>query len=204
MIAFPHAKINLGLNVIRKRADGFHDIESILVPVPLCDALEVVIDDQLPAGAFAYSRTGIPIDGDLSTDLVMRAHALLSTQAVLPGMRAHLHKCIPLGAGLGGGSSDGAFALGMVCDLEANMRRWGAAFYRRAHWEAGTIGQVLYLEAESDGVRGTGIGCFFDDEMRRVLGVDVASGLRTMYHFTVGGPVEDTRLRTLGPYAHLG
>ena len=101
-------------------------------------------------------------------------------------------------------ASDGAFALGMVCDLEASTRRWGAAFYRRAHWEAGAIGQVLYLEAESDGVRGTGIGCFFDDEMRRVLGVDVASGLRTMYHFTVGGPVEDGRLRTLGPYAHLG
>ena len=114
MIAFPHAKINLGLNVIRKRADGFHDIESILVPVPLRDALEVVIDDQLPAGAFAYSRTGIPIDGDLSNDLVMRAHALLSKQAVLPGMRAHLHKCIPLGAGLGGGSSDGAFALKLM------------------------------------------------------------------------------------------
>ena len=114
MIAFPHAKINLGLNVVRKRADGFHDIESILVPIPLCDALEVVIDDQLPAGTFAYSRSGIPIDGALSNDLVMRAHALLSETSELPGMRAHLHKCIPLGAGLGGGSSDGAFALKLM------------------------------------------------------------------------------------------
>lgn len=114
MIVFPHAKINLGLNVVRKRADGFHDIESILVPIPLCDALEVVVDEQLPRGTMAYSRSGIPIDGALSNDLVMRAHALLSDRAVLPGMRAHLHKSVPLGAGLGGGSSDGAFALELM------------------------------------------------------------------------------------------
>lgn len=111
MIAFPKAKINLGLNVLRKRPDGFHEIESVLVPIPLFDALEAVVDPGVPAGEAAFARTGIQLDGDSRNDLVMRAHALLSARCALPGIRMHLHKLIPAGAGLGGGSSDGISAL---------------------------------------------------------------------------------------------
>jgi hypothetical protein len=100
-------------------------------------------------------------------------------------------------------AGDGAFALGMVADLGAGLDASGAPFYRRLHWEAGAVGQVLYLEAESDGLRATGIGCFFDDSMHDALGIPHTSSWKTLYHFTVGGPVEDERLRTLAPYAHL-
>ena len=99
---------------------------------------------------------------------------------------------------------EGAFAVSMLCDLEAGLARNGAAFYRRAHWEAGAIGQLLYLESESDGLRGTGIGCFYDEDTHRALGLPQSSAWRTLYHFTVGGPVEDARLRTVEPYGHLG
>lgn len=111
VIAFPPAKINIGLNVVRKRSDGFHDIETVMLPVPLRDALEAIIDPAIPAGTAAYTRSGTPIPGDPGTDLVMRAHAALAARHALPGLRIHLHKRIPMGAGLGGGSSDGAHAL---------------------------------------------------------------------------------------------
>lgn len=111
MIAFPKAKINLGLNVLRKRPDGFHEIESVMVPIPLFDALEAVVDPGMSDGEAAFARTGIQLDGDSGKDLVMRAHALLSARCALPGIRIHLHKLIPAGAGLGGGSSDGTAAL---------------------------------------------------------------------------------------------
>jgi SagB-type dehydrogenase family enzyme len=98
-------------------------------------------------------------------------------------------------------ASDGAFAVGMIAQFEPELRRHGAWFYRALHWEAGAIGQVLYLEAEAAGVRATGIGCFFDDAMHDLLGLRDAS-FQTVYHFTVGGPVEDTRLRSAPAYAH--
>jgi SagB-type dehydrogenase family enzyme len=100
-------------------------------------------------------------------------------------------------------AGDGAFAVAMLADLPGCLARHGAAFYRRIHWEAGAIGQVLYLEAETDGLRGTGIGCFYDDATRNALGIVPPSGWATMYHFTVGGAVDDPRLRTLDPSAHL-
>lgn len=114
MIVFPPAKINLGLNVVRKRPDGFHDIESVLVPIPLRDALEAVVDPAMAPGSVQYSRSGLAIDGQLSGDLVMRAHGLIAQRRPLPGLRMHLHKVIPSGAGLGGGSSDGAHALRLL------------------------------------------------------------------------------------------
>jgi len=109
MVVFPHAKINLGLNVLRKRPDGFHDIESVMVPIPLCDVLEVVVDpDQ---NEVLYTRTGLEIPGPSGNDLCLRAVEMIHTARELPGLRLHLHKVIPMGAGLGGGSSDGAFTL---------------------------------------------------------------------------------------------
>jgi hypothetical protein len=98
-------------------------------------------------------------------------------------------------------AADGAFSLGMLAEFEASLAE-GAAWYRRLHWEAGVLGQVLYLEAEAALVRGTGIGCFFDDEVHRLVGLE-GEAFQTLYHFTVGGPVDDARLATHPPYAHL-
>jgi len=97
-------------------------------------------------------------------------------------------------------AADGCFALGMI----ANMRGLdGAPYnYRRLYWETGAIGQILYLEAEALGVAATGIGCFFDDRMHELLGLH-GPDLQSLYHFTVGGRVDDPRLRTLDPYHHL-
>lgn len=117
MITFPSAKINLGLNVVRKRTDGYHDIESIMVPIPLQDALEVVVDPLLDSNEVVYTRSGTPVPGDPEQDLCMRAIRLLQKDRELPGLRMHLHKNIPMGAGLGGGSSDGAQTLTLVNEL---------------------------------------------------------------------------------------
>ena len=96
-------------------------------------------------------------------------------------------------------ASDGCFSLGMIAEYEEALNRYGPWFYPRLFWEAGVIGQVLYLEAEAAGVRSTGIGCYFDDPMHDVLGLR-DHAYQDLYHFTIGGPVEDTRLTTLPPY----
>ena len=110
-------------------------------------------------------------------------------------------------------ASDGALAVGMIAEYAAPLEQYGPWFYRRLHWEAGAIGQMLYLEAEAAGVRGTGIGCFFDNSMHQLLGLpgyrtrsaeSPSIRYQTLYHFTVGAPVEDTRLRTLAAYGHRG
>ena len=96
-------------------------------------------------------------------------------------------------------AGEGAFSLGMIAEYQESLVAHGPSFYRRLFWEAGTIGQVLYLEAEAAGVRSTGIGCFFDDPVHQVFGLaDLA--FQSLYHFTVGGPVDDPRLTTLPAY----
>ena len=107
-----------------------------------------------------------------------------------------------LAAGLSCGqdiAGDSAFSLGMIAEFESSLRRHGPWFYRRLYWETGVIGQVLYLEACARGVGATGIGCFFDDPVHQVLGFRDAA-FQSLYHFTIGGPVEDPRLTTLPPY----
>ena len=99
-------------------------------------------------------------------------------------------------------AADSAFSLGMLAEFEGRLRRAGSWFYPRLFWEAGLLGQVLYLEAEAAGVRGTGIGCFFDDPVHEMLGVQGLS-FQSLYHFTIGGPVEDRRMMTLPAYHHL-
>ncbi|MCC6140559.1 MAG: SagB/ThcOx family dehydrogenase [Nitrospira sp.] len=99
-------------------------------------------------------------------------------------------------------ASDSAFSLGMLAEFEGRLHQAGAWFYPRLFWEAGLLGQVLYLEAEAAGVRGTGIGCFFDDPVHEMLGVQGLS-FQSLYHFTIGGPVEDRRMMTLPAYHHL-
>ncbi|HKB10368.1 MAG TPA: SagB/ThcOx family dehydrogenase [Vicinamibacterales bacterium] len=92
-------------------------------------------------------------------------------------------------------AADGFFSLGMLADFDASLAAFGPAFYRRLFWESGVVGQVLYLEAEAAGARGTGIGCFYDDPVHDVLGIR-DHAFQSLYHFTIGIPVEDTRLTT--------
>jgi nitroreductase len=96
-------------------------------------------------------------------------------------------------------AADGCFSLGMIAEFERPLRQYGPWFYRRLFWECGLIGQVLYLEAEAAGLRGTGIGCFFDDAVHQVLGLE-GDRYQSLYHFTVGHPLEDSRLATHPAY----
>lgn len=96
-------------------------------------------------------------------------------------------------------AADGCFSLGMIAEFAGPLDEHGAWFYPRLFWECGMIGQVLYLEAEAAGVRGTGIGCFFDDGVHDLLGLGDPQ-FQSLYHFTVGGPVDDSRLTTLPAY----
>jgi nitroreductase len=97
-------------------------------------------------------------------------------------------------------AADSAFALAMLADFDGALTE-GPWRYRELFWECGLLGQILYLEAEAAGVRGTGIGCFFDDAVHALLGIQ-DTRWQSLYHFTVGTPVEDPRLRTEAPYAH--
>jgi hypothetical protein len=96
-------------------------------------------------------------------------------------------------------AADGCFSLGMLATFRPALERRGAWLYPRLFWECGAVGQVLYLAAEAAGVRGTGIGCFFDDAVHRLLGL-ADDGLQSLYHFTVGAPLGDGRLTTLPAY----
>ena len=100
-------------------------------------------------------------------------------------------------------AADGCFSLGMLAEFERPLNEQGAWIYPRLFWECGMIGQVLYLEAEAAGLRGTGIGCFFDDGMHSLLGLKDRR-YQSLYHFTVGGPLEDERLTTLPAYGVEG
>jgi SagB-type dehydrogenase family enzyme len=99
-------------------------------------------------------------------------------------------------------AGESAISLGMLTEFDAALVTDGACVYPRLFWETGLIGQVLYLEAEAAGVRGAGIGCFFDDLMHDMLGITDRSW-QSLYHFTIGGPIEDPRLKTLPPYTHM-
>jgi len=111
MLCFPNAKINIGLNVISKRSDGYHNIETIFCPIDLSDILEFVLLPGVPAGHYAFTSTGIGIEGPVGNNLCIKAYLLLSRDFDLPAVDIHLHKIIPIGAGIGGGSSDAAFML---------------------------------------------------------------------------------------------
>jgi len=99
-------------------------------------------------------------------------------------------------------AGDGVFSLGMLAELDAALAE-GPWVYRRLFWECGLIGQALYLEAEAAGVRGTGIGCFFDDPVHELLSLE-STRFQSLYHFTIGGALVDQRLQTLPAYGHLG
>lgn len=115
MLCFPNAKINLGLNVIEKRPDGFHNIETVFYPIPLCDALEIAENDS--PEQYEFSSSGIPIDIDSSQNIVVKAFELIKSNLEIPSTAIHLHKNIPFGAGLGGGSADAAYMIKMLNDF---------------------------------------------------------------------------------------
>jgi 4-diphosphocytidyl-2-C-methyl-D-erythritol kinase len=110
MIVFPRAKINLGLRITAKRDDGYHDIETLFFPIPLCDALEFVVNENQEKGD-ELVITGIDPGGDRQDNLVLTAAGRLRSEYGFPFLKIHLHKAIPAGAGLGGGSSDAAYIM---------------------------------------------------------------------------------------------
>jgi 4-diphosphocytidyl-2-C-methyl-D-erythritol kinase len=117
MVIFPNCKINLGLRILRKREDGYHDLETIFYPLGIKDVLEVITSTnaETTKANINFHQSGLAIDGDASTNLCVRAFELLRKEfPSLASIEMHLHKNIPLGAGLGGGSADGAFALMLI------------------------------------------------------------------------------------------
>lgn len=116
MITFPCAKINIGLNVVKEREDGYHDIETIFYPIPLYDALELnIMDDKFPSEFRCdLKTTGNEVECKESENIVVKAYDLLAKDFTLPRLHCHLHKAIPSQAGLGGGSSDAAFMIKML------------------------------------------------------------------------------------------
>ncbi|HEX2683264.1 MAG TPA: 4-(cytidine 5'-diphospho)-2-C-methyl-D-erythritol kinase, partial [Ferruginibacter sp.] len=110
MIVFPNCKINLGLHILDKRHDGFHNLETGFYPIPFNDALEII-----PGTALEINTSGFVVDGKAEDNLCMRAYQLLKNEfPELSPVRIHLHKAIPMGAGLGGGSADAAYMLKLL------------------------------------------------------------------------------------------
>ena len=106
MILFPPAKINLGLNILGKRSDNYHSLETCMVAIDITDVLEI-----LPADVFSFSSSGIPIDGAAENNLIVQAYNLMKSHFSIPNVKIHLQKNIPMGAGLGGGSADATYTL---------------------------------------------------------------------------------------------
>ncbi|WP_411275678.1 4-(cytidine 5'-diphospho)-2-C-methyl-D-erythritol kinase [Daejeonella sp.] len=111
MIVFPNAKINIGLNIVSKRADGYHDLETIFYPIMIKDVLEVV-----EAEDFSFTSSGLEIPGGSQSNICLKAYELLSRDLKLPTVHIHLHKNIPIGAGLGGGSANASFFIKLMND----------------------------------------------------------------------------------------
>ena len=112
MILFPPAKINLGLHILFKRNDGYHELETVMTPLPFTDILEI-----LPCKKFEFIQTGLTIPGDSQSNLCVKAYLLMKEKYNIPPVYIHLRKIIPMGGGLGGGSSDAAFVLQGINDL---------------------------------------------------------------------------------------
>ncbi len=150
MLVFPNAKLNLGLYVTQRRPDGFHTLESVFLPLPWTDALEIL---PAPAGQpTSIALTGRPIPGDPAANLCVKAYALLQADfPQLPPAQLYLHKIVPIGAGLGGGSADAAFALKATNEL---------------------FGLKLSVEALEGYARRLGSDCAFFIQNKPVLAVE--------------------------------
>lgn len=120
MIMFPPCKINLGLSIRNKRSDGYHELETIMYQLPYCDILEITREQD-----FSFYSTGLQIQGDFSDNLCVKAFEIMRHKYGIEPVRIHLHKQIPMGAGLGGGSADGTYtllALNQLYDLSLNQQ----------------------------------------------------------------------------------
>ena len=113
MICFPNAKINLGLRVIEKRNDGYHNIETIFYPVPRCEALEI-IENKTSNTLFNLHLSGLPISGNTTDNLLYKAYYLIKDIVAVPSIDVYLNKSLPMGAGLGGGSADAAYFINLM------------------------------------------------------------------------------------------
>ena len=188
MITFPCAKINLGLNIVSERPDGYHDLETVFYPIPLCDALEVKnMDEQFPSAVSCDLKvTGNAVECDEQQNLVVRAYELLARDFDLPRVHAHLYKQIPSQAGLGGGSSDGAFMIRLlderfrlnigIAEMERYAAQLGAdcAFFITAEPSYATgIGNIL---APADGPKGNLHGYYI-----AIVKPDIAVSTREAY-----------------------
>lgn len=118
MIVLSSAKINIGLHILRKRDDGFHDIATLMYLIPFCDIIEIVRDKQ--GKEFKYNHSGIAVPGKLESNLCYKAWQLFSEEVSKIPVKVHLHKQIPVGAGLGGGSSNGSAILRGLNTLSGN------------------------------------------------------------------------------------
>jgi 4-diphosphocytidyl-2-C-methyl-D-erythritol kinase (EC 2.7.1.148) len=117
LVSFPICKINLGLHILRKRSDGYHELETVFYPVELTDVLEI-IEKRNGSTTVRLSTSGLPVEGRPANNLCVRAYRLLQKDfPSLQPMLIHLHKVIPAGAGLGGGSANAAFALKMINEI---------------------------------------------------------------------------------------
>ena len=173
--------------------------------ISLC--LFVHLVDDLPPGLYVLLRDPLRKDAMVAAwrhdfAWVPVADDTLPLFALQLGDAREAASQISCGQTIAGAS---AFSLGMVADFSRTLKEEGAWAYRRLFWEAGLIGQVLYLETEAAGLRATGIGCYFDDLMHGLLGLETGDDTwQSLYHFTVGGAVDDDRLQTLPAYEHLG
>lgn len=188
MVYFPPAKLNLGLHILGKRPDGFHDLESVFLPLRWTDMLEVTLNDDVPAGEARFEWSGLEIPGNASDNLVTRAHRLLADKHDLPGLSIHLHKILPMGAGLGGGSADGTYTLRAIND----MCELGLSPQELAH-DAGILGSdcPFFLQDGAALVQGRG---------ERVTPIDLSSVLDGC-HVVVANP--SIHIGTAEAFAHV-
>ena len=159
--------------------------------------------DGVPPGLYALARDPDKIEtlkGLMNTDFVWQrlpdCPPELALYLLQEGDCRALANTVSCGQAI---AADGAFSLAMIADYRGSLATYGANFYRNLFWEAGMVGQLLYLEAEEAGIRATGIGCYFDNPVHAAFGI-AASEWQSFYHFTVGTPVEDGRLSTLPAY----
>ena len=119
MITFPNAKINLGLDIVERRPDGYHNLETVFYPIPLCDILEITPATEPDAPEYTFKMYNAMFEGSDADNLVIKAYKALAADHKLPKVDISLYKHIPTGAGLGGGSADAAFALKMLNEIAA-------------------------------------------------------------------------------------
>ena len=183
MVIFPNAKINLGLHIIEKRPDGYHNIESVFIPVPINDALEITKNKNEKT---TFSSTGIKIPSDGKPNLIERAFSILQSKYPIPAVDIELIKNIPIGAGLGGGSSDAAaciLILNKLFDLQLSEKEQiNIASQLGADCPFFVKNKIMYVE---------GIGDEFTD-----INLDLSN-----YHFVVIYP--NIHVSTADAYKHV-